>query len=101
MLRHEDDVDAVIICGAESCEAASRCSTARLWGKFFSLNGDLDGEELLSELCSFSIRCSPRGINQFFRMETKGYVHVYTGNGKGKTTAAFDSPLGRCAGKGV
>ena len=22
-------------------------------------------------------------------METKGYVHVYTGNGKGKTTAAM------------
>ena len=22
-------------------------------------------------------------------MEQKGYIHVYTGNGKGKTTAAF------------
>ena len=26
-------------------------------------------------------------------METKGYVHVYTGNGKGKTTAAFGLAL--------
>ena len=29
MLRHEDDVDAVIVCGIESCEAASTCSIAR------------------------------------------------------------------------
>ena len=42
MLRHEDDVDAVIICGAEYCTPL---------GKFFTLNGDLDGEELVSELC--------------------------------------------------
>ena len=26
-------------------------------------------------------------------METKGYVHVYTGNGKGKTTAAMGLAL--------
>ena len=37
MLRHEDDVDAVINCTP--------------LGKFFTLNGDLDGEELVSELC--------------------------------------------------
>ena len=34
MLRHEDDVDAVIVCGIE----------------FFSLGGDLEPEELESEL---------------------------------------------------
>ena len=35
-------------------------------------------------------------------METKGYVHVYTGNGKGKTTAALGlSVRAVCAGKRV
>ena len=50
MLRHEDDVDAVIICGAESCEAVSTVQYCTPLGKFFTLNGDLDGEELVSEL---------------------------------------------------
>ena len=47
---HEDDVDAVIICGIESCEAASTVQYCTPPGKFFSLNGGLDEEELLSEL---------------------------------------------------
>ena len=35
-------------------------------------------------------------------MEDKGYVHVYTGNGKGKTTAAFGLAVrALCAGKKV
>ena len=51
MLRHEDDVDAVIICGAESCEAVSTVQYCTPQGKFFTLNGDLGGEELVSELC--------------------------------------------------
>jgi len=35
-------------------------------------------------------------------MEEKGYVHVYTGNGKGKTTAAFGLAVrALCAGKKV
>ena len=50
MLRHEDDVDAVIICGIESCEAASTVQYCTPPGKFFSLNGGVDEEELLSEL---------------------------------------------------
>ena len=50
MLRHEDDVDAVIICGIESCEAASTVQYCTPPRKFFSLNGGLDEEELLSEL---------------------------------------------------
>lgn len=35
-------------------------------------------------------------------MENRGYVHVYTGNGKGKTTAAFGLAVrALCAGKNV
>lgn len=51
MLRHEDDVDAVVVCGAGSCEAVSTVRYCTPQGKFFTLNGDLDGEELVSELC--------------------------------------------------
>lgn len=51
MLRHEDDVDAVIVCGLESCAAASTVQYCTPPGKFFSLNGDLDGEELEAALC--------------------------------------------------
>ena len=43
MLRHED--------GADSCEAVSTVQYCTPLGKFFTLNGDLDGEELVSELC--------------------------------------------------
>ena len=46
MLRHEDDVDAVIVCGIESCEAASTVQYCTPPGKFFSLGGDLEPEEL-------------------------------------------------------
>lgn len=51
MLRHEEDVDAVIICGIESCEAASTVQYCTPPGKFFSLNSDMDDEELKRELC--------------------------------------------------
>lgn len=50
MLRHEDDVDAVIVCGIESCEAASTVQYCTPPGKFFSLGGDLEPEELEWEL---------------------------------------------------
>ena len=51
MLRHEEDVDAVIICGAESCAVVSTVQYCTPQGKFFTICGDLDGEELASELC--------------------------------------------------
>ena len=51
MLRHEEDVDAVIICGAESCAVVSTGQYCTPQGKFFTICGDLDGEELESELC--------------------------------------------------
>lgn len=51
MLRHEDDVDAVVICGVESCEAVSTVQYCTPQGKFFSLSGELEGDELISELC--------------------------------------------------
>lgn len=50
MLRHEDDVDAVILCGLETCEAASTVQYCSPQGKFFSLSGQLEADELLSEL---------------------------------------------------
>lgn len=50
MLRHEEDVDAVIICGVESCEAVSTVQYCTPPGKFFSLSGDLEADELVSEL---------------------------------------------------
>ena len=51
MLRHENDVDAVIICGIESCEVASTVQYCTPQGKFFSLSGSLEEAELISELC--------------------------------------------------
>ena len=50
MLHHEDAVDAVIICGLETCDAASTVQYCTPPGKFFSLSGELEAEELESEL---------------------------------------------------
>ena len=42
LMRHEDAIDAVIICGSETCGAPP--------GKIFTLCGDPGGEELEAEL---------------------------------------------------
>lgn len=52
MLRHENDVDAVILCRAESCEAASTVQYCTPQGKFYTLSGDLDRDEVTAELCA-------------------------------------------------
>ena len=43
-------VPPMIVCGIESCEAASTVQYCTPPGKFFSLGGDLEPEELESEL---------------------------------------------------
>lgn len=51
MLHHEEQIDAVIICGIETCEAASTVQYCSPQGKFYSLSGELEGDELIGELC--------------------------------------------------
>lgn len=51
MMRHEDEVDAVVVCGLERCDAASTVMYCTPQGKFFSLDGGLEPEELKSEIC--------------------------------------------------
>lgn len=41
MLRHEDDVDAVVVCGAGPCEAVSTVRYCTPQGKFLTLNDDI------------------------------------------------------------
>ena len=52
MLRHEDDVDAVILCSVESCEAASTVQYCTPQGKFYTLSGDLGRNSVIEELCA-------------------------------------------------
>ena len=50
MAVREDKIDAVVVCGFESCAAFSTVQYCTPPGKFFSLGGDLEPEELESEL---------------------------------------------------
>ena len=69
MLRHEDDVDAVIVCGIESCEAASTVQYCTPPGKFFSLGGDLEPEELESVVRDPRFPVCGRQSDQFLSPE--------------------------------
>ena len=48
--RAEDAIDAVIICGSETCGAAGTICYGAPPGKIFTLCGDPGGEELEAEL---------------------------------------------------
>lgn len=50
MMAHEDDIDAVIVCGLEACDAASTVQYCSPQGKFFSISGDAGEEEMEYEL---------------------------------------------------
>ena len=50
LMRHEDAIDAVIICGSETCGAAGTICYGAPPGKIFTLCGDPGGEELEAEL---------------------------------------------------
>lgn len=50
MRHHEDDIDAIIVCGAETCGAAGTIYYGSSPGKFFSLCGDPENEEMEAEL---------------------------------------------------
>ena len=50
LMRHEDAIDAVIVCGSETCGAAGTICYGAPPGKIFTLCGDPGGEELEAEL---------------------------------------------------
>ena len=50
LMRHEDAIDAIIICGSETCGAAGTICYGAPPGKIFTLCGDPGGEELEAEL---------------------------------------------------
>lgn len=67
MMAHEDDVDAVIVCGLETCDAASTVQYCSPQGKFFSVNGSDDEETLEYELVriietQLGLVCAHEGI---------------------------------------
>ena len=51
MQRHEAEVDAVVICNAESCAAVNTVRYCTPPDKFFTLSGDLDDDGLFDDLC--------------------------------------------------
>lgn len=64
LMRHEDAIDAVIICGSETCGAAGTICYGAPPGKIFTLCGDPGGEELEAECysgCSMPSSRKPTG----------------------------------------
>lgn len=63
LMRHEDAIDAVIICGSETCGAAGTICYGAPPGKIFTLCGDPGGEELEGSYsgCSMPSSRKPTG----------------------------------------
>ena len=49
LLRHEEQIDAVIVCGVEGCSMATMLQYGSTQSRFYALSGTLDEEELFTE----------------------------------------------------
>lgn len=49
LLRHEEQIDAVIVCGVGGCSMATMLQYGSTQSRFYALSGTLDEEELFTE----------------------------------------------------